>query len=50
MTNEERRSFPNLILLCVPHHDLIDHKEPDEYTVEILRVGRPHERQLLALT
>lgn len=37
MTNEERRSFPNLILLCVPHHDLIDHKEPQHYTVEVLR-------------
>jgi hypothetical protein len=37
MTNEERRSFPNLILLCVPHHDLIDHKEPDNYTVDVLR-------------
>ncbi len=37
MTNEERRSFPNLILLCVPHHDLIDHKEPDGYSVDVLR-------------
>lgn len=37
MTNEERRSFANLLLLCVPHHDLIDHKEPDQYTVEMLR-------------
>jgi hypothetical protein len=37
MTNEERRSFPNLILLCVPHHDLIDHKAPGDYTVEVLR-------------
>ncbi|WP_206597812.1 hypothetical protein [Microbacterium testaceum] len=36
MTNEERRSFPNLILLCVPHHDLIDHKEPHEYSVDTL--------------
>jgi hypothetical protein len=23
MTDEERRSFPNLILVCKPHHDLI---------------------------
>lgn len=37
MTNEERRSFANLLLLCVPHHDLVDHKEPDQYTVEMLR-------------
>ena len=37
MTNEERRSFPNLLLLCVPHHDLVDHKEPGQYTVEMLR-------------
>jgi len=37
MTNEERRSFANLLLLCVPHHDLVDHKEPEQYTVETLR-------------
>lgn len=37
MTNEERRSFPNLILLCVPHHDLIDHKEPENYAIDVLR-------------
>lgn len=37
MTNEERRSFPNLLLLCVPHHDLIDHKEPENYAVDVLR-------------
>jgi hypothetical protein len=37
MTNQERRSFPNLLLLCIPHHDLVDHKEPHQYTVEMLR-------------
>ena len=37
MSNDERRSFPNLLLLCVPHHDLIDHKEPEQYSVEMLR-------------
>jgi hypothetical protein len=37
MTNEERRSYPNLLLLCIPHHDLVDNKEPDQYTVELLR-------------
>jgi len=37
MTNEERRSYSNLLLLCVPHHDLIDHKEPEQYSVELLR-------------
>ena len=37
MTNEQRRSFSNLLLLCVPHHDLIDHKEPDQYSVDLLR-------------
>lgn len=37
MTNEERRSFSNLLLLCVPHHDLVDHKEPEQYAVEMLR-------------
>ena len=37
MTDEQRRSFPNLILLCKPHHDLIDRIRADEYPAEILK-------------
>lgn len=32
MTQDERDSYANLILLCSDHHDVIDH-EPDVYTV-----------------
>ena len=36
MTNAERASFANLILMCAPHHKLIDRISPDEYSVELL--------------
>lgn len=36
MTGEERRSFANLILLCVGHHNLVDRLEPDKHPVEVL--------------
>jgi len=36
MTDDERRSFANLILLCKPHHDLIDKLRPEEYPVDTL--------------
>ena len=29
MTNDERRAFQNLILLCKPHHELVDSRHPD---------------------
>ncbi len=35
-TDDERRGFDNLILLCHRCHDLIDHN-PDIYTVELLK-------------
>jgi hypothetical protein len=34
-TNEERRGFGNLILLCRRHHRMVD-AEPDVYSVEVL--------------
>ncbi len=37
MTDEERRHWKNLILLCKPHHDLIDRVHPDQYPVEVLQ-------------
>ena len=36
MTDDERRSFGNLILLCKPHHDLVDRAHPNRYRVEDL--------------
>ncbi|MHA1408106.1 MAG: HNH endonuclease [Candidatus Heimdallarchaeaceae archaeon] len=44
MTDEERNSIDNLILLCPTHHEIID-KQPDVYTVEkILKMKMDHER------
>jgi phytoene/squalene synthetase len=36
MSDEERASFTNLLLLCKPHHDLVDRIEPDRYPAETL--------------
>ncbi len=36
MTDAERASYGNLILLCVPHHKLVDRLEPEKYPVELL--------------
>jgi hypothetical protein len=36
MSDEERSSFTNLLLLCKPHHDLVDRIEPDRYPAETL--------------
>lgn len=38
MTNEERRAFENLLLVCGKHHDIIDHK-PNviTYAADVLR-------------
>lgn len=32
MSDDERRAFANLILLCKPHHDLVDTRHPDRYS------------------
>lgn len=38
MSEKERRSFSNLILLCGPHHKMIDRKGSEKiFTVEVLR-------------
>jgi hypothetical protein len=37
MTDKERASFDNLILLCKPHHDLVDRVDPDRFPPDILR-------------
>jgi hypothetical protein len=36
MTDDDRRSFANLILLCKPHHELVDTRHPDRYSIEDL--------------
>jgi hypothetical protein len=36
MTNHERCSFANLILLCKPHHNIVDRLHPDDYSEETL--------------
>jgi hypothetical protein len=47
MTDDERRSFSNLILLCVPHHERIDKREPEKYSIELLHQWKvDHECQL----
>lgn len=43
MSNEERRSYENLLLLCGDHHTIID-DDDERYTVEWLRqIKRQHE-------
>lgn len=36
MTDAERAAYPNLILLCAPHHKLVDRLEPAKYPAEVL--------------
>lgn len=46
MTDEERNSFENLILLCPNHHRLIDDLEPQHWPAErLLQLKADHERQ-----
>ncbi|MEV5961860.1 hypothetical protein AB0L70_08850 [Kribbella sp. NPDC051952] len=37
MSDLERASFGNLILLCTPHHKLVDRIRPNEYPVDVLK-------------
>jgi hypothetical protein len=37
MSDAERAAFENLILLCKPHHDLVDRIRPSDYPVEVLQ-------------
>lgn len=36
MSDDERRSWRNLILLCTPHHNMVDSIRPDDYSIEDL--------------
>ncbi|MFD3560873.1 HNH endonuclease [Streptomyces sp. NPDC058686] len=36
LSTRERNSFTNLILLCTPHHKLVDGPRSEEFTIEVL--------------
>lgn len=36
MSVDDRRAFANLILLCKPHHELVDKRHPDRYSIKDL--------------
>lgn len=36
MSDDERRSWSNFILLCPPHHSMIDKIKPDKYSIQDL--------------
>lgn len=36
MTVDQRRAFANLLLLCKPHHELVDKRHPESYSSEVL--------------
>jgi hypothetical protein len=43
MTNEERRAFENLLLVCATHHTVVD-TDPDRWSVDALRdLKKTHE-------
>ncbi len=52
MSDDERRSFENLILLCDEHHVMIDNKQnEDKYTTELLKKWKSdHETKIRELT
>jgi hypothetical protein len=37
MTDDERRAFANLILLCTPHHTIVDRLHPSDYPPDKLQ-------------
>jgi len=46
MTDIERNSYPNLIVLCITHHEEVD-KNPDIYTIEHLNdIKSRHEKKI----
>lgn len=51
MTDDERRDFSNLILLCDEHHTIIDNKENENiYSVSLLKKWKAeHEAKILRL-
>jgi hypothetical protein len=51
MTDDDRRGFDNLVLLCDEHHVMIDNKENESlYPVSVLkRWKNDHEKKILEL-
>lgn len=45
MSNAQRASFGNLILLCRPHHQLVDRVEADKYGVDVLQAWKAARRR-----
>jgi hypothetical protein len=46
MTDDERRSFANLILLCTSHRKVVDRLHPGDYPVDVLAGWKAqHERE-----
>ena len=37
MTEEERKAFTNLILLCHPHHTIVDKLRPQDFSIPTLQ-------------
>jgi hypothetical protein len=37
MSDDERRDFSNLILLCLGHHNTVDGQDRDKYTITVLK-------------
>lgn len=40
MSGDDRRAFSNLILLCKPHHNLVDKRHPERYRPEDLQAWK----------
>lgn len=36
MTDDQRRGFGNLVVMCKPHHEVIDVRQPELYPAEVL--------------
>lgn len=47
MTDDQRRHFDNLILLCKPHHTTVDKRSPDNYPPEVRREWKRTREQLV---
>jgi len=45
MTDDERRAFSNLLLLCKPHHDWVDRLHPERFPPDVLRQWKKDREQ-----
>lgn len=45
MTSEGRRAFRNLILLCHPHHTIVDKRRPQDFPVSTLEKWKAEREQ-----